>query len=264
METLDTVQRAIINGSNQKSDDEKMTTSFVMAPWRAIARFWESRGLPAKLIILTAAFVLLAEALIFLPSIASYRVTWLQERLTAAQLAALTSDAFPGGQIPSALRADLLRTAASAGPSHRAAQGERRLVFPPDGDLTSTTSTTCRPNRTSSGKASRRGSSRRRMQWRHFFRPIEPSASSATAGRTTTDLIEIVIPEAPLKAAMMRYGMNILWLSIISLAADRGRRLFRAEPAVREAADTDHDQHAAFLGKSRGSKPHHASHRPRR
>ena len=29
------------------------------------------------------------------------------------------------------------------------------------------------------------------------------------------DLIEIVIPEAPLKEAMVRYGMNILWLSII-------------------------------------------------
>ena len=29
------------------------------------------------------------------------------------------------------------------------------------------------------------------------------------------DLIEIVIPERPLKAAMMRYGLNILWLSII-------------------------------------------------
>ena len=35
------------------------------------------------------------------------------------------------------------------------------------------------------------------------------------SGAESTDLIEIVLPEAPLKAAMMRYGMNILWLSII-------------------------------------------------
>jgi signal transduction histidine kinase len=31
----------------------------------------------------------------------------------------------------------------------------------------------------------------------------------------TNDLIEIVIPERPLKAAMVRYGLNILWVSII-------------------------------------------------
>ena len=214
METLDTVQRAIINGSNQKSDDEKMTTSFVMAPWRAIARFWESRGLPAKLIILTAAFVLLAEALIFLPSIASYRVTWLQERLTAAQLAALTSDAFPGGQIPSALRADLLRTAQVRAIASRS-QGERRLVFPPDGDLSIDYVYYLPPEPDSF--------------WESISTRIEQAKDAVAtllstdrtirvvghSGPNAADLIEIVIPEAPLKAAMIRYGMNILWLSII-------------------------------------------------
>lgn len=43
-----------------------------------------ARGLTAKLILLTIVFVLLAEVLIFLPFIASYRLSWLQERLGTA------------------------------------------------------------------------------------------------------------------------------------------------------------------------------------
>jgi len=43
-----------------------------------------ARGLSAKLLLLTVAFVLLAEVLIFLPSVASYRMAWLKERLGTA------------------------------------------------------------------------------------------------------------------------------------------------------------------------------------
>ena len=43
-----------------------------------------TRGLSAKLILLTIIFVLLAEVLIFLPSIADYRMRWLRERLNTA------------------------------------------------------------------------------------------------------------------------------------------------------------------------------------
>jgi signal transduction histidine kinase len=43
-----------------------------------------ARGLSAKLLLLTVVFGLLAEILIFLPTVASYRVTWLKERLGTA------------------------------------------------------------------------------------------------------------------------------------------------------------------------------------
>ena len=43
-----------------------------------------ARGLSTKLILLTIVFVLLAEVLIFVPSIASYRLSWLKERLGTA------------------------------------------------------------------------------------------------------------------------------------------------------------------------------------
>ena len=42
------------------------------------------RGLSTKLLLLTVIFVLLAETFIFLPSVASYRMSWLQDRLTTA------------------------------------------------------------------------------------------------------------------------------------------------------------------------------------
>ncbi|MFC5386867.1 sensor histidine kinase [Aquamicrobium segne] len=43
-----------------------------------------ARSLSAKLLLLTAIFVLLAETFIFLPSIASYRTSWLRDRLSTA------------------------------------------------------------------------------------------------------------------------------------------------------------------------------------
>ena len=128
------MQRAIFNGNDKQGSNTTAKSSAAGAPWRALKHFWASRGLPAKLLVLTAVFVLIAETLIFLPAVANYRVTWLQERLTAAQLAALASDAFPGGQVPSALRADLLRTAEVRAIASRR-EGERRLVLPAQGDL---------------------------------------------------------------------------------------------------------------------------------
>ena len=84
-----------------------------MRPWpgpagsgnasRRSGRRWRQRrsgaalGLSAKLLLLTITFVMLAEVLIFVPSVANFRITWLTDRLTAAQLAALAAEAVPGG-----------------------------------------------------------------------------------------------------------------------------------------------------------------------
>lgn len=43
-----------------------------------------ARGLSTKLVLLTILFVMLAEVLIFVPSIANFRLRWLEERLTTA------------------------------------------------------------------------------------------------------------------------------------------------------------------------------------
>lgn len=209
------MQRTILNGNGEHGDTEVVKTSAAGSFWRGFSRLWESRGLPAKLIALTVLFVLIAEALIFVPAISNFRVTWLKERLTAAQLAALASDAFPGGEVPSALRADLLRTAeVRAIASSR--QGERRLVLPAQGDLTIDYVYYLQPDPDSFWDSL----VLRFEQMGDVVRTIFDGSGKTIrvvgrAGPDNSDLIEIVIPEAPLKAAMMRYGMNILWLSVI-------------------------------------------------
>ena len=65
-------------------------------------------SLSARLLILTVLFVMLAEVLIFLPSVARFRDTWLTERLGTAHLAVLALDATPDGMVSEALQDRLL------------------------------------------------------------------------------------------------------------------------------------------------------------
>ena len=54
-------------------------------------------GLSGKLLVLTTLFVMIAEILIYVPSIANFRVSWLSDRLSAAYTAALVLSASPEG-----------------------------------------------------------------------------------------------------------------------------------------------------------------------
>jgi signal transduction histidine kinase len=67
-----------------------------------------STGLSARLLVLTALFVMLAEVLIFLPAVARDRLAYLEERLDAAQLAVLALDATPDNNVSTELANRLL------------------------------------------------------------------------------------------------------------------------------------------------------------
>ena len=82
-------------------------------------------------------------------------------------------------------------------------------------------------------------------------RRTAPSACSAAIGDDPDDLVEIVMPEAPLKAAMTTYALNILGVSIVISLGYRGARLFRAEPAAGAADDAHHAQHGATSARIR-------------
>ncbi len=69
------------------------------------------RSLSARLLLLTIAFVLLGEVLIYVPSIARFRRTWLDERIAAAHLATLSLQAAGGRGIDAALETELLSQA---------------------------------------------------------------------------------------------------------------------------------------------------------
>ena len=67
---------------------------------RKTGRWHHRLGLSGKLLLLTTAFVMIAEVLIYVPSIANFRIMWLQDRLAAAHTAALVLDAAPSGMVP--------------------------------------------------------------------------------------------------------------------------------------------------------------------
>src|SRR6266404_5757421 len=65
-------------------------------------------GLSGKLLVLTILFVMIAEVLIYVPSIANFRLNWLNDRLAAAHTAALVLDAAPSGMVPESLARQVL------------------------------------------------------------------------------------------------------------------------------------------------------------
>ena len=71
-------------------------------------------GLSGKLLMLTILFVMIAEVLIYVPSIANFRLNWLNDRLAAAYTAALVLDAAPSGMVPESLARQILGSVGAA------------------------------------------------------------------------------------------------------------------------------------------------------
>ena len=164
------------------------------------------RGLSGKLLILTIVFVMMGEVLIYVPSIANFRVHWLQDRLGAARIASLVLEATPDQIVSDDLTAELLENAGARTVALK--RGPARLLV-------------------------LRGPDRFEID-RHFdlretriFELIWDALEALVAGDGRTirvvaeapsragDIIDIVISETPLRAAMFRYSFNILTLSII-------------------------------------------------
>ena len=189
--------------------------------WKAPRR--AGLGLSAKLLLLTSVFVMLAEILIFLPSVANFRINWLTDRLTAARLASLAADATADHDVPVNVRQELLNTAKVRYVAIKQ-RDTRRLVLPPDGPIEIDRSYDLRQD------LSRSWLMRLGLRMplitdalmvlfaggdgtiRVYGHPATP-AGSTTWG--PNDFVEIVLPEAPLRAAMVAFALNILALSVI-------------------------------------------------
>src|SRR5262249_56312712 len=57
-------------------------------------------GLSGKLLLLTLLFVMIAEVAIYVPSVANFRLNWLNDRLSSAYTAALVFATAPTGESP--------------------------------------------------------------------------------------------------------------------------------------------------------------------
>ena len=76
------------------------------APGTPSSRRWLHFGLSAQLLVLTVLFVMFAQVCIYVPSIANYRIGWINERLSAAHTAALVFEAAP--DVPDSLANQIL------------------------------------------------------------------------------------------------------------------------------------------------------------
>ncbi len=171
-----------------------------------LARPRKGIGLSGKLLILTLVAVMAAEVFVFVPSVANYRKNWLMDRLTAAQIASLAAEAAKGGRLPAKLRNELLVTAQVR--SVAVKRADRRLLILQEDmpaqveehfDLTTSSWTRLIID-----------------ALEVFFTTHERAISVRGRPRfANSEFVEIVVSEAPLRAAMIDFGLNILGLSII-------------------------------------------------
>jgi signal transduction histidine kinase len=163
-------------------------------------------GLSAKLLLLTILFVMLAEVLVFVPSVSNFRRQWLMERLAAAQIASLAAEAAPGGQLPSMLRDELLERAQVKAIAVKRS-GSRTLIIEMDMPAEI------------DGSYDLHDASWLTLITDALMVYVQPDDRVIRVvgdpGFHAGEMIEVVMGEQPLKAAMIRYGLDILGLSIL-------------------------------------------------
>ncbi len=165
-----------------------------------------SRGLSGKVLLLTIIFVMLGEVLIFLPSIANFRLQWLKGRIAQAEIAALAAEAAPDQIVSSDLRSEILKGAGVLVVSLQKGES-RKLVLRADGDHMIDASFDLRTS-----------------MW---YDAIKDAFGAMVLGKDriisvidfppnmSGDLIEIALEENALRKAMLGYAFNILVLSIV-------------------------------------------------
>jgi signal transduction histidine kinase len=163
-------------------------------------------GLSGKLLVLTILFVMIAEVLIYVPSIANFRLSWLRDRLAAAHTAALVLDATPSGVVPESLARQILDSIGAKAVAVKLGNQRRLLALsegvPParqDIDMRSVTALRAIADAFEVLLSSHRDGT------------IRVLGDAPRGG----EFIEVVIEEEPLRQAMLRFSGNILILSLI-------------------------------------------------
>src|ERR1700754_1375014 len=162
-------------------------------------------GLSGKLLVLTILFVMIAEVLIYVPSIANFRLNWLNDRLAAANTAALVLDAAPSGMVPESLARKILSSIGARAVAIKMGQQRRLLASADlpaaiDHDVDMRTMTVWSAIVDSIELMLETGN--------QTIRVVGPAPGGA-------QFIETIIDEAPLRAAMYRFSRNLLWVSLM-------------------------------------------------
>jgi hypothetical protein len=164
-------------------------------------------GLSGKLLFLTVLFVMVAEILIYVPSVANFRLNWLNDRLAAAHTAALVLDAAPSGMVPESLAKQILSSIGARTVAIKMGN-ERRLLAAANVPI----------------RVEAEVDMRSVPWWRAIYDAFElllhDESGDAirvigSAPMVQGEFLEIVLEEAPLRAAMLTFSVNILLLSLV-------------------------------------------------
>jgi signal transduction histidine kinase len=166
-------------------------------------------GLSGKLLVLTILFVMIAEVLIYVPSVSQFRLNWLNDRLAAARTAALVLYAAPSGMVPEDLARDILSNIGAQAVVMKTGQTRRLLAV------------------SEMPSEIHRDFDMRDVTWWEaiagaYHGLTDPrSAVLRIVGHAPRDgeYLEILIQNAPLQRAMLRFSTNVLIVSLIISAS---------------------------------------------
>ena len=161
-------------------------------------------GLSGKLLLLTIPLVMIALLMIYVPSIANFWTNRLNDRLAAANTAALVLDAAPLGMVPDSLARQILTSVGARAVAIKMGQQRRMLAsadLPPaiDRDIDMRTLTVWSAIVESFETMLERGN--------QTIRVVGPAPGAA-------QFIEVVVDEKPLRQAMYRFSRNLLLVSL--------------------------------------------------
>jgi hypothetical protein len=164
-------------------------------------------GLSGKLLVLTILFVMIAEVLIYVPSVANFRVNWLKDRLASAYTAALVLDAAPNGVVSDALAKQILNSIGARAVAMKMGMRRRMLAIddmpPPISDDFDMRDVKEFDSIVDAFKM---------LLNTHTKNDVMRVVGPAPMGG---EYIEIVMDEPPLRKAMLRYSVDILLLSLL-------------------------------------------------
>jgi signal transduction histidine kinase len=176
------------------------------------------KSLSARLLILTVFFVMVSEVLIFVPSVARYRMTYFENRLAAGYLATLAFEASPDGRLNQGLIDELLARVGAQGVVLRRADGTMLSLDrlqPPRPDFTIDLT---HPDIVLAIRGSFRtlfGAGDRVLRVLGPVGPLPDPPPLAGEGRVGTDTAEVLLEERPLRQELWNFGIRILELSLV-------------------------------------------------
>lgn len=165
------------------------------------------RGLSARVLFLTILFVLVSEVLIYAPSIARYRLDWLEEKLNMSHLAILALEATPDYMIDPELEVRLLNHVGARLIGLRSSDGKNLILRGTTPPLLVDTTVD--------------------LSDRGFVQSFEDGVETLSQARNRVlrvkgyspraadVVVDVVLDEWPLRQAMIAYSWRVLGLSVV-------------------------------------------------